>query len=74
MNIVEVRNSLRRLSVPRRSAEREGSDRRQLDRRQEDIEARMAEVNDGASKKYVRVNVTPGERTLLQDMYLMDDE
>lgn len=77
MNIVEGRTGLRRLSVPRRSAERGDSDRRQGDRRQasgledNDIEQLNAEE---APRKFVRVSVTPGERTLIQDMYLIEEE
>ena len=77
MNIVEGRTGLRRLSVPRRSAERGGADRRQGDRRQ----SAVAENNDleqltcgEAPRKLVRVSLTPGERTLIQDMYLIEDE
>jgi hypothetical protein len=77
MNIVEGRSNLRRLSVPRRSAERDDGDRRQCDRRQgpEAVDVASTEENDqGAQKKYVRVSLTPGERTLLQDMYLIEDK
>ncbi|WP_394752407.1 hypothetical protein [Crenothrix sp.] len=76
MNIVEGRSNLRRLSVPRRTAQRdEGGDRRQCDRRQEAEGVDKVEENDqDTQKKYVRVSVTPGERTLLQDMYLIEDE
>jgi hypothetical protein len=78
MNIVEGRTGLRRLSVPRRSAERgDSSDRRQGDRRQatalEDNDIEQLNV-DEAPKKFVRVSLTPGERTLIQDMYLIEDE
>jgi hypothetical protein len=76
MNVVDVRSNLRRLSVPRRSAERaEGGDRRQCgDRRQEVVDvASVEEIDQETQKKYVRVSLTPGERTLLQDMYLTED-
>lgn len=79
MNIVEGRTNLRRLSVPRRSAERDasGDDRRQCDRRQQesvDVSSNVEEVIQDTQKKYVRISITPGERTLLQDMYLIEGE
>lgn len=74
MNIIEGRNNLRRLSVPRRSVERDGEDRRRgADRRQNSLETQNYLEEDAAPKKFVRINVTPGERTLLQDMYLIED-
>jgi hypothetical protein len=79
MNIVEGRTGLRRLSVPRRAAEREESgDRRNCDRRQqiEGEEGVLTEEvsEESAAKKFVRVSVTPGERTLIQDMYLIEGD
>lgn len=75
MNIVEVRSRIRRLSVPRRSVERDdGSDRRQCTDRRKNIEENQVEEIQDDSKKYVRINLTPGEKTMLQDMYLLEDE
>lgn len=81
MNVVDVRSNLRRLSVPRRNAERaDSSDRRQGERRQQVVgESDVADsmfdaLEDDTQKKYVRVSLTPGERTLLQDMYLIENE
>jgi hypothetical protein len=75
MNIVDARTSLRRLSVPRRSVEREGLDRRQKERRQNVVDENMLDGDEsGEYTKYVRVSLTPGEKNLLQDMYLIEQD
>jgi hypothetical protein len=68
MNVTDLRERLRRSSISRRLTERKNDERRKIERRLMLGESGSAETN------IKRIWLTPGERTLIEDLYLLDDE
>jgi hypothetical protein len=68
LNVTDLRAKLRRSKMSRRSKERSADERRKAERRE--LSARPNEAEDNVQ----RIWLTPGERTLIEDLYLLDDE
>lgn len=68
MNVTDLREKLRRSPINRQSPGAYTNDRRKVsDRRILSAEARKTDAN------VQRIWLTPGERTLIEDLYLLDD-
>jgi len=67
INVTDLRSTLRRSSMNRRATERNIGDRRQGDRRVLHTEASNLKLN------IKRIWLTPGERALIEDLYLLDN-
>lgn len=68
LNVVDLRNNLRRSNMSRRSSDRCSDDRRKSDRRL--LSASASKNGNGVQ----RIWLTPGERALIEDLYLLEDE
>jgi hypothetical protein len=68
MNVTDLRGKLRRSSMSRRLTERSIDERRKTERRL--LLAESGEAESGVQ----RIWLTPGERTLIEDLYLLDDK
>jgi hypothetical protein len=69
MNVTDLREKLRRSPINRQSPGASTNERRKVsDRRTLSSEARRTEAN------IQRIWLTPGERTLIEDLYLLDDK
>ncbi|NOU42434.1 MAG: hypothetical protein HOO87_02475 [Methyloglobulus sp.] len=68
MNVTDLRRKLRRSNTPKIDDLSEQERRKAEDRRQLVSESSQAE--DEAQ----RIWLTPGERTLIEDLYLLDDK
>lgn len=66
MNVTDLRTSLRRAPVSNESSIPKGHDRRKGERRALDSEK-------AGQEEVQRVWLTPGERALIEDLYLLDD-
>jgi hypothetical protein len=69
MNVTDLREKLRRSPINRQSPGACTNDRRKVsDRRTLSAELRKTDAN------VQRIWLTPGERTLIEDLYLLDDK
>lgn len=68
MNVTDLREKLRRSHRNQQSAEHNANERRKADRRILPVEPSETQAN------VQRIWLTPGERTLIEDLYLLEDE
>ncbi|WP_411726691.1 hypothetical protein [Methyloglobulus sp.] len=68
MNVTNLREKLRRSPSNQQSAEQGADERRKADRRVMPVEPSGTEAN------VIRIWLTPGERTLIEDLYLLEDK
>jgi hypothetical protein len=68
MNVTDLREKLRRSPKKRQPTEQSLDERRKAERRKLSAESGEAEPD------VQRIWLTPGERTLIEDLYLLDDE
>jgi hypothetical protein len=68
MNVIDLREKLRRSPMNRQLAEVSSNERRKIgDRRI------LSSATNRGSTNVQRIWLTPGERTLIEDLYLLDD-
>lgn len=68
MNVTDLREKLRRSNMSRRAIERSADERRKEERRL------LSADSSGVEPNVKRIWLTPGERTLIEDVYLLDDQ
>lgn len=68
MNVTDLREKLRRSPRNQQSAEHRANERRKADRRVLQVE------HNGTEANVQRIWLTPGERALIEDLYLLVDE
>jgi hypothetical protein len=68
VNVTDLREKLRRSPSNQQSAKHGANERRKADRRVLPVEPSGTEAN------VQRIWLTPGERTLIEDLYLLEDE
>jgi hypothetical protein len=68
MNVTDLRRKLRRCGANKSNLDKEAERRKAADRRQ------MASESAQAESETQRIWLTPGERTLIEDLYLLEDK
>ena len=68
MNVIDMRRQLRRTPVSKQSVELKNNERRKTSDRREPS-AGLGETRTSVK----RIWLTPGERTLIEDLYFLDD-
>ncbi len=66
MNVTDLRTSFRRSSVSNESSMPQSAERRKGERR-------MLNVEEDGQADGQRIWLTPGEKALIEDLYLLDD-
>jgi hypothetical protein len=68
MNVTDLRRKLRRSGANKTNLNKEAERRKAADRRQ------MASESAQVASEAQRIWLTPGERTLIEDLYLLEDK
>ncbi len=68
MNVTDLRQKLRRSPINRQPAGIYAYERRKISDRR-----KLSSESNAASAKAQRIWLTPGERALIEDLYLLDD-